>query len=156
MSEKVDGIMATMDILEDLLILDGVTGADLMGTSLAGCGADDLGRTAAAALLAQTGLDPAQIDSPDWTRLEDLSPGCRVYGVRRRTLARQRVTGVLASLSLRKLAPAPVDPSNAVEQKAPAIALGKRLFADTRFSSNGAVSCASCVSLSSPNRSARY
>jgi cytochrome c peroxidase len=53
-------------------------------------------------------------------------------------------TGVLASLALRKLAPAPADPSNAVEQKAPAIALGKRLFADTRFSSNGAVSCASC------------
>lgn len=52
--------------------------------------------------------------------------------------------GVLASLSLRKLAPAPADPSNAVEQQAQAIALGQRLFSDTRFSSNGAVSCASC------------
>lgn len=53
-------------------------------------------------------------------------------------------TGLLASLSIRKLAPAPADPSNAVEQKPQAAALGKRLFADARFSSNGAVSCASC------------
>lgn len=33
-----------------------------MGTTLAACGADDLGRTAAGALLAHTGIDPAQID----------------------------------------------------------------------------------------------
>lgn len=33
-----------------------------MGTTLAGCGADELGRSAASALLAQTGIDPATID----------------------------------------------------------------------------------------------
>jgi acetyl-CoA acetyltransferase len=33
-----------------------------MGTALAGVDAVDLGRTAAAAVLAQTGIDPAQID----------------------------------------------------------------------------------------------
>ncbi|HYC71511.1 MAG TPA: thiolase family protein [Opitutaceae bacterium] len=33
-----------------------------MGTTLASCAADDLGRTAAASLLAQTGVDPAQVD----------------------------------------------------------------------------------------------
>lgn len=54
--------------------------------------------------------------------------------------------GILASLSLRKLMPVPTDPSNAVEQHPRAIALGKRLFSDARFSSNGAVSCASCHS----------
>ena len=51
---------------------------------------------------------------------------------------------VLASLSLKRLPPAPVDPSNAVERLPAAIELGRRLFVDTRFSSNGAVSCASC------------
>jgi len=53
---------------------------------------------------------------------------------------------VLASLSLSKLPPAPADASNAVEQRPEAIALGKRLFEDARFSSNGQVSCASCHS----------
>ena len=38
----------------------------------------------------------------------------------------------------------PIDPSNAVERLPAAIELGQRLFADTRFSANGAVSCASC------------
>jgi cytochrome c peroxidase len=51
---------------------------------------------------------------------------------------------VLASLSLKRLPPVPVDPSNAVERLPAAIELGRRLFADTRFSANGAVSCASC------------
>jgi|GEM_PF-83490 len=51
---------------------------------------------------------------------------------------------VLASLSLKRLPPVPVDPSNAVEQLPGAIDLGRRLFADTRFSANSAVSCASC------------
>jgi len=51
---------------------------------------------------------------------------------------------VLASLSLKRLPPVPVDPSNAVEQQPAAVAPGKRLFNDARFSSNGAVSCATC------------
>ncbi|MFM2055679.1 MAG: hypothetical protein RLY71_64 [Pseudomonadota bacterium] len=51
---------------------------------------------------------------------------------------------VLASLSLKRLPPVPVDPSNAVERLPAAIELGRRLFADERFSANGAVSCASC------------
>jgi cytochrome c peroxidase len=51
---------------------------------------------------------------------------------------------VLASLSLKQLPAAPLDASNAVERLPAAIALGQRLFNDARFSSNGAVSCASC------------
>ncbi len=51
---------------------------------------------------------------------------------------------VLASLSLKRLPPVPVDPSNAVERLPAAIDLGRRLFGDARFSANGAVSCASC------------
>lgn len=51
---------------------------------------------------------------------------------------------VLASLSLKRLPPAPIDPSNAVERLPAAVELGRRLFSDVRFSRNGAVSCASC------------
>ena len=51
---------------------------------------------------------------------------------------------VLSSLSLKRLPPAPVDPSNAVERLPAAVDLGKRLFNDARFSRNGAVSCATC------------
>ncbi|WP_372528378.1 cytochrome-c peroxidase [Piscinibacter sp.] len=51
---------------------------------------------------------------------------------------------VLASLSLKRLPPVPVDPSNAVERLPAAVDLGRRLFNDARFSGNGAVSCASC------------
>lgn len=51
---------------------------------------------------------------------------------------------VLASLSLRRLPPVPLDPSNAVEQQPAAVELGRRFFNDARFSRNGAVSCASC------------
>ena len=48
---------------EPLYIVDGVrTPFARMGTTLAGCDAAELGRTAAAAVLAQTGLDPALID----------------------------------------------------------------------------------------------
>jgi cytochrome c peroxidase len=50
----------------------------------------------------------------------------------------------LASMSLDKLPAAPRDPSNAVEGVPAAAALGKRLFAEVRFSRNQAVSCASC------------
>jgi cytochrome c peroxidase len=51
---------------------------------------------------------------------------------------------VLASFSLKRLPPVPVDPSNVVERSPAAVDLGKRLFNDARFSRNGAVSCASC------------
>jgi cytochrome c peroxidase len=51
---------------------------------------------------------------------------------------------VLASLSLKRLPPLPLDPSNAVERAPAAVDLGRRLFSDARFSRNGAVSCASC------------
>lgn len=48
---------------EPLYIVDGVrTPFTKMGTTLAGCQADELGRTAVAALLARTGIDPALID----------------------------------------------------------------------------------------------
>lgn len=50
----------------------------------------------------------------------------------------------LRSLSLTALKPLPPDPSNAVADDPAAAALGKRIFFDTRFSANGAVSCASC------------
>lgn len=50
----------------------------------------------------------------------------------------------LAAMSLDKLPPAPGDPSNAVSAQPAAAALGQRLFAEVRFSSNQAVSCASC------------
>ena len=51
---------------------------------------------------------------------------------------------VLASLSLQRLPPVPVDPSNAVERQPAALELGRRLFNDARLSRDGAVSCASC------------
>lgn len=51
---------------------------------------------------------------------------------------------VLASLSLKRLPPVPADPSNAVEAQPAAIAFGRSLFEDARFSRNGAVACASC------------
>lgn len=51
---------------------------------------------------------------------------------------------VLTSLSLRRLAPVPIDPSNAYERLPAAVDLGQRLFEDARFSRNGAVSCATC------------
>jgi cytochrome c peroxidase len=51
---------------------------------------------------------------------------------------------VLASLSLKRLPAAPVDPSNAVERQPAAIELGRLLFEDKRLSRNGDVSCATC------------
>jgi cytochrome c peroxidase len=51
---------------------------------------------------------------------------------------------VLASLRLSRLPPPALDPSNRFEGRPEAVALGRRLFNDTRFSRNGAVSCASC------------
>jgi cytochrome c peroxidase len=85
------------------------------------------GVVAASAALAVTcvlaaGRDPAQ-DAVRWSAAD---------------------VAVLASLSVKRLPPAPVDPSNAVERSPAAIELGQRLFNEARFSRNGAVSCASC------------
>jgi len=52
--------------------------------------------------------------------------------------------GVIASLSLDKLAAAPNDPSNAADGQATAVTLGRALFKDSRLSRDGSVSCASC------------
>jgi cytochrome c peroxidase len=52
----------------------------------------------------------------------------------------------LVSMSLRMLDPLPADPSNRVADDPGAAALGRQLFFDTRFSSNGLVSCATCHS----------
>lgn len=52
----------------------------------------------------------------------------------------------LSTMRISALPPTPADASNAVDQSPAAAALGKRLFNDTRFSRNGAVSCASCHS----------
>ncbi len=51
---------------------------------------------------------------------------------------------VLSSLRLSQLPAMPGDPSNAHENDRAAIALGKRLFSDARFSRNQAISCATC------------
>ncbi|MFN8483716.1 MAG: cytochrome c peroxidase [Anaerolineae bacterium] len=50
----------------------------------------------------------------------------------------------LRALWLGSLKPLPPDPSNAVADDPRAVALGHRLFFDTRFSSNGLIACASC------------
>jgi len=51
---------------------------------------------------------------------------------------------VLESLSLASLGPLPADPSNRVADDPTAAAFGRRLFFDTRLSSNGKVACATC------------
>lgn len=51
---------------------------------------------------------------------------------------------LLKTLLLDRLAPAVQDPSNAVETKPEAAALGQKLFFDKRLSANGQVACASC------------
>ncbi len=50
----------------------------------------------------------------------------------------------ISSLRLKEAGDLPVDPSNAYEASPEAIALGRTLFHDPRFSANGKVSCASC------------
>lgn len=52
--------------------------------------------------------------------------------------------GSIASLWLGYLPPLPPDPSNTVADNPAAARFGHQLFFDTRFSSNGEVSCASC------------
>ena len=51
---------------------------------------------------------------------------------------------IIASMSLAKLPKLPKDPSNRYADNPQAAALGKQLFFDTRFSSNGKVACATC------------
>ena len=51
---------------------------------------------------------------------------------------------VIRSLSLSSLPLLPSDPSNAYADNPKALALGKQLFFDKRFSANGKVSCATC------------
>lgn len=51
---------------------------------------------------------------------------------------------LISSLRLNQLPAIPADPSNAYEKNPAAIALGKRLFFDPRFSRNASVSCATC------------
>ena len=51
---------------------------------------------------------------------------------------------LLRSLTLRSLAPLAPDPSNRYSNDSSAARLGQRLFFDTRLSSNGKVSCATC------------
>ncbi len=51
---------------------------------------------------------------------------------------------VIESLSLSALPPLPPDPTNAVADDPEAAAFGRQLFFDTRFSANGAISCATC------------
>ncbi|HYH10612.1 MAG TPA: cytochrome c peroxidase [Thermoanaerobaculia bacterium] len=50
----------------------------------------------------------------------------------------------LRSMSLGELGPVPADPSNRFADDPRAAQLGKQLFFDTRLSSNGKVSCATC------------
>lgn len=57
-----------------------------------------------------------------------------------------REVATLASMRLKEAGPRPADPSNAVEKRADAAALGRALFDDPRLSSNGQVACASCHS----------
>lgn len=51
---------------------------------------------------------------------------------------------VLESLWLEALPDLPPDPTNAVADDPRAVEFGRRLFFDTRFSANGAISCATC------------
>ncbi len=51
---------------------------------------------------------------------------------------------LIRSLWLGSLHPLPDDPSNAYDTDTQAIAFGKKLFADSRLSANGKVSCATC------------
>jgi cytochrome c peroxidase len=51
---------------------------------------------------------------------------------------------LIASLSLSQLEPLPADPSNRYADQPAAAAFGKQLFFDTRLSSNGKISCATC------------
>jgi cytochrome c peroxidase len=51
---------------------------------------------------------------------------------------------ILRSLWIASLGPLPDDPSNAYDTDPRAAALGRRIFFDTRFSTNGVLACATC------------
>lgn len=51
---------------------------------------------------------------------------------------------ILESLWIESLPELPPDPSNAVADNPEAVEFGRKLFFDTRFSANGAISCATC------------
>lgn len=53
-------------------------------------------------------------------------------------------TAKLRELSIAELEPLPADPTNRVADDPAAVALGHKLFFETRLSSNGQVSCATC------------
>jgi cytochrome c peroxidase len=72
----------------------------------------------------------------------DAASGQRAQVTTSRWSAAERAT--LRSLSLASLGPLPADPSNRYADDTSASRLGHRLFFDTRLSSNGKVSCASC------------
>jgi cytochrome c peroxidase len=93
--------------------------------------------------------------APAWLAL--LSAGCAVLAAATAGLAPGAVLAAtrgepwsaaeratLASMTLARLPAPPADASNAVEAHPDAIALGRRLFSDTRLSANGQVACATC------------
>lgn len=67
--------------------------------------------------------------------------GCRLFGGSPWT---EEETAVLEGLWLGSLPPLPADPSNAYADDPRAAQLGQKIFFDTRFSSNGRVSCGTC------------
>ena len=69
--------------------------------------------------------------------------GWQYYGAKPEPWSEEEV-GELRSLWLNGLAPLPPDPSNAVADDPRAAQLGEKLFLDSRFSANGAISCATC------------
>jgi cytochrome c peroxidase len=56
----------------------------------------------------------------------------------------EKEISLLRSLWLGSLPPLPKDPSNRVSDNPKAVEFGEKLFADTRFSSNGKISCKTC------------
>ncbi len=69
--------------------------------------------------------------------------GWQNYGAKPKPWSEDEV-GELRSLWLNSLAPLPPDPSNAIADDPRAAQLGEKLFLDSRFSANGAISCATC------------
>src|SRR4030095_12638210 len=62
---------------------------------------------------------------------------------------------ILRSLWIGSLGPVPDDPPNAYDPDPRAAALGRRIFFDTRFSTNGALACATCHPAASSFQDAR-
>src|SRR5688572_8208274 len=57
---------------------------------------------------------------------------------------RNEERAILHSLSIDSLEALPADPSNQYAEDPTAAALGKKFFFETRFSTNGSVSCGTC------------